>query len=44
MKEMLPQDCCVILLEYHVTAVAQCLAQIRHNINITAFQITEAKP
>jgi hypothetical protein len=31
-KEILPQDCCVILLGYHATAVAQCLEQIRHNI------------
>jgi hypothetical protein len=31
-KEILPQDCCVILLGYRVTAVAQCLEQIRHNI------------
>jgi hypothetical protein len=26
------QDCCVILLGYRVTAVAQCLEQIRHSI------------
>jgi hypothetical protein len=31
-KEMLPQDCCVILLGYHVTAVPQYLEQIRHNM------------
>jgi hypothetical protein len=43
-KETLPQYCCVILLEYHVTAtqavhglpatVPQCLEQIRHSINV----------
>jgi hypothetical protein len=33
-KELLPQGCCVILQGYRVTAVAQCLEQIRHNIYI----------